>query len=307
MNKELLKENISNSITDILRKYNINDINISNMIMSINECIDNHIFEGIDVDVKDKIVAFNPNHQEYVDTNDPWNPTPIYNNVEGYKVISIFKRKDTENKIDGNPLIYALKNMKGWKFKNPSYDIFALLRRFVAVTKELKENFDVIITTPSSNRLNTEILYKISRLIKHEVSYKKFFCKYDADVVYETMIDFNWIDREYPTDAKNIHENVYNAICRMMRSKEDGGNDGTFSYKYINKAYRKYIIKSMYINDYFTNEEEYANTINGKKILVIDDTVTSGKTISDSAEAILDTYAPESITFLTLFSPLMKD
>lgn len=94
----------------------------------------------------------------------------------------------------------------------------------------------------------------------------------------------------------------------MKASKSEGSNDGNFSYKFFNKSFRKYVIKSMYINDRFTtNEEEYANTINGKKILVIDDTVTSGKTISDSAEAILDTYAPESITFLTLFSPLIKD
>lgn len=80
--------------------------------MSINETIDNHIFEGIDVDKENHIVSFNPNHQEYVDTNDPWNPKPIYNEVYGHKVISIFKRKDTENKLDENPVIYALKGIK---------------------------------------------------------------------------------------------------------------------------------------------------------------------------------------------------
>ena len=39
-------------------------------------------------------------------------------------------------------------------------------------------------------------------------------------------------------------------------------------------------------------------------VLIIDDTVTSGKTISDAAEAFKETYTPSSITFLTLLSPL---
>lgn len=56
-------------------------------------------------------VGFNPNHQKYVNTNDPWEPYPIYNNIDGYKVISVFEREITDDKQDGNPLIYALKSL----------------------------------------------------------------------------------------------------------------------------------------------------------------------------------------------------
>ena len=308
MNKELLKENISESVKDILKKYNISDINESNILISINNCIDN-IFEGIDIDQRKRLVSFNPNHQNYVDTNDPWNPKPIYNEVEGYKVISIFKRKETEDKHDGNPVIYALKDIRGWKFKNPSYDIFALLRRFVSVTKELKENFDVIITTPSSNKLNTEVLYRIRRLINHETSYEDFFYKYGANDVYENFLDTNYLETHYNEDEQeHIHDLLYEAISNMMKHKENKGNDGIFSYKFIlQQELRKCIIKSLGINKLYKDEITYGKYLNGKKILVIDDTVTSGKTISDSATAIKDMYDPESITFLTLFSPLERN
>ena len=309
MTKDELKNIILNTVNDTLIKYNINESDANNMIVTLNEYMDNHMFEGIDVDKDKRIVSFNPNHQNYVDTNDPWNPKPIYNEVDGYKVISIFKRKDTEDNLDGNPLIYALKSIRGWKFANPSYDIFALLRRFVAVTKELKENFDVIITTPSSNKLNREVLYKVIRLIKYNVSYDDFFQKLDANNVYENFLNTDWFDTHCKTvdEEEKIHNLIFHAICKMNKPKLKGGNDGIFSYKFLNKNLRNVILQSMYISDYYKDEITYGKYLNGKKILVIDDTVTSGKTISDSAEAILDTYAPESITFLTLFSPLIKE
>lgn len=39
---------------------------------------------------------------------------------------------------------------------------------------------------------------------------------------------------------------------------------------------------------------------------MLDDTVTTGKTISDSAQILTETFSPKSITFLTIFSPRVK-
>lgn len=272
----------------------------------IREELTEMIKEGIDIDHDKFTVSFNPNHQEYVDTNDPWNPKPIYNYIDGYKVISIFSRKLTDDTLDGNPLIYALKNDR-WQFKHPQYDILALLRRFVAVTKELKEKFDVIITTPSSNSLNTEILHKIIRLINYNKSFEDFFIKYTANEVYEGFIDSDWLDETYKNEEEKhkIHQLIYKAIRKMNLHKNKHGNNGIFSYKFIKPAkLRNAIIQSMYISDDFMDEITYGKYINGKNILIIDDTVTTSKTISDSADAIKEMYDPKSITFLTLFSPL---
>ena len=84
-------------------------------------------------------------------------------------------------------------------------------------------------------------------------------------------------------------------------------NNGVFSYKYIKpKEMRDIIIQSMFVSNEYKDDLEFGKYINGKRILVLDDTVTSGKTISDSANAILETFEPKDITFLTLFTPLQK-
>lgn len=224
------------------------------------EVINRLIGEGIDVDKTKMVVGFNPNHQNYINTNDPWNPKPIYTNVRGYKVISIFSREMTNDRLDGNPLIYVLKG-KDWQLKHPRYDILALLRRFVAVTKELNETFDTIITIPSSNSLNTEILHKIERIIPHENSFSDFFIKLTANDVYESFIDSEWLDRTYSDkDMRNkMHSRIYNALDRMCRSKSNGGNDGIFSYKFIKPIELRDAIKqSMRVSDEYQDEFSYA-------------------------------------------------
>ena len=265
-----------------------------------------NMVEGIDIDV-DSIphtVGFNPNHQEYVDTNDPWNPYPIYNTINGYKVISVFVRKRTDDRYDANPLLKALKGHKDWTFRDEHYDLMALLRRFVAVTKELNENFDVIITTPSNNQLNNRIFDIVERIIPHRAAIKDFFKKYNANFVLDYMIDDDLIAQMSNTQEQYIDckKEIERSIMRMNQK-----NNGIFSYKYIEEGYRKYVIQSMYISDNVKSNLELANVINGKRVLVLDDTVTSGKTISDSAEALMDTFDPFDITFLTLFSPLTKN
>jgi hypothetical protein len=272
----------------------------------VNKQVKQILEEGIDIDKRNMTVGFNHSHQKYVDTNDPWNPKPIYNTIDGYKVISIFQRKMTTDKMDGNPLIYALKK-KDWQLKHPQYDIMALLRRFVAVTKELQESFDVIITIPSSNSLNKEILKKIIRILPHQESYEDFFSKYSANEVYNDFIDSDWLQQTYQDgeERKRMHRMIYQSICKMNLPKTAKGNDGIFSYKFLKPTeLRNAIIQSMYISDDYSDEITFGSKINGKKVLVIDDTVTTGKTISDSADAIKEMYDPLSITFLTLLSPL---
>lgn len=247
---------------------------VDNIDNIIKESI-NSIVEGLDLDPVYGTVSLNPNHQNYVDTNNAWSPKVYHTTINGYKVISLFK-----NKWEHNPLIWALKNKK-WKFKNPHYDIMFLLRRLVAVTKELNEQFDVIITTPSASSLNNELLSKIERLIPHSKSYKNFFTKYSAKEVYDNL------------------PNTYKKKLGVYFQEMQRTNGGIFSYKYIPANLRSKIGETIRIN----KELDLANEINGKRILILDDTVTTGKTISDSAKALMSTFAPASITFFTIMTP----
>jgi predicted amidophosphoribosyltransferase len=72
-----------------------------------------------------------------------------------------------------------------------------------------------------------------------------------------------------------------------------------FSYKYIPTRLRDKIGNTIRINGGLN----LANEINGKRILILDDTVTTGKTLSDSAKALMSTFAPENITFFTIMIP----
>ena len=231
------------------------------------------VVEGLNLDPLYGDVSLDANHQDYVDTNDAWSPHPFYSRIGGYKVISIFR-----NKWNHNPLIWALKGKK-WRFKNPREDVMFLLRRFVAVTKELNERFDVIITTPSSSELNNRVLGIIERLIPHKYSFKEFFRKREASEVYNAL-------------PENVKINLRPYFEEMMR------NGNLFSYKYIPIGYRGLIGQTINVSDI-----SLGNKINGMRVLILDDTVTTGKTITDSAKALLDTFVPKSVTFLTLMTP----
>ena len=76
--------------------------------------IEHFIIEGIDVDSKNKTVKVNLNHEEGINTSINNNPT-VTKMSNGINVYSIFKRKSIPNiNLDGNPLVHALKNNKGW-------------------------------------------------------------------------------------------------------------------------------------------------------------------------------------------------
>ena len=44
--------------------------------------------------------------------------------------------------------------------------------------------------------------------------------------------------------------------------------------------------------------------INGQDILIIDDTISRGQSIKEACQIMLESYAPKSITVLTLLSKL---
>ena len=67
---------------------------------------------GIDI-INDNQILFNNTHQKLVNTNINSNPTTTI--VHNISIHSIYKRvKTRSNQWDGNPLIYALKNQKGY-------------------------------------------------------------------------------------------------------------------------------------------------------------------------------------------------
>lgn len=196
--------------------------------------------------------------------------------------------------------------MNNWRFNNPHQDIMNLLRRFVSVTKHLQMHFDTLLITPSNNTLNRVIFSYLIRLINFENSYSNFFLKLKVREVEEKYVDDNkliQLSKENNIPVERVRRDMHNAFDRMYIE-----NNGIFSYKYMKMLFHRDIIEqSLKLNFDKDEDMKYRNVINNKDVLVFDDTVASGKTLSDSANAIREQFDPKSITFLTLFSPLNSD
>lgn len=255
---------------------------------------DNYIIEGLNININDKTISLTDTHDKGIDFSLINNP--VYSKYKEYDVISIFKRTqltDTHNvQRDGNPFIYALKNKYGWKFNITNKEIYKYIRRFLEICKKINSRYDTIIITPSSSDLNEKFMKVISNQIKSKDILNEFFVKLSK----EEIIDDDLIDKEQlRNDYGNSYEIVLEEINRSFRRMK-----GTsFEAKMMNKKYLKYI---KYISS--NNDEDVRSKIDDKDILLLDDTISSGETISQCINGVLSNFVPKSITIITLLSKL---
>jgi hypothetical protein len=266
----------------------LNDLEILNNV---------YLIEGIDIDVRNKKVGFNPNHEDNINTSIILNPTT--NNINGMTVYSIFKRDRNDNhNYDGNPLIYALKGINGWEFINPKEDIINLLKQFIYITRKISLNYDTIMIVPSKNELNIKFLHRLNKIINSKNVITDYLEKLSSYEVYDEYIDWNKMYNDNP-DEFEINERLLNRYFSDM----ENNNSGFFSFKFIkNPELRKYIKKTMKVNEIKTLD--YSNFFNNKDVLVLDDTISSGKSISETTTLLSEMFIPKSITVITLFSNL---
>lgn len=240
------------------------------------------IFEGIDINFKTMTVNVDLDHENGVDTGTIINPT--YTSINGYDVISIFKRK-TYTGGDGNPLIYALKGIKGWKINTK--DIIKLLKQFIKICNKIEPKYDTIIKITSSSELNNQFLYRLNKIIRCDNVIDTLFNKLEKSEVYDNCLEY-----------KNISEDDMKKIDSGFEKMGDN-----FTFKDIPVDVRHYF-KKVWSDTYIGDEINVADKINGKKVLILDDTIASGQTISSFAQSVIDMYEPESITIITLFSKI---
>ena len=256
---------------------------------------DNYIVEGLNININDKTVSLTDTHNKGIDFSLINNP--VYDTHKEFNVISIFKRTqlaDTNNvQRDGNPFIYALKNKNGWKFKITDEEIHKYIRRFLEICKKIKSKYDTIIITPSSSNINEKFMKVISKQVDADKVINEYFVKLSK----EEIIDDDLIDKEQlRKDYGNSYERVLAEINRSFRRMKGKSFEAK---KKIKKEYLKYI---KYIST--NNDENLRQYIDNKDILLLDDTISSGETISQCIDGILSNFIPKSITIITLLSKL---
>lgn len=260
---------------------------------------DEFIEEGIDFDPSTKTVSFNPSHEDNVDTSVENNPTIDGNLVPNVKVWSIFKRKKGL-RGDGNPLVYALKGEGGWSF-NTNDDRIAIEKQFDIIASKFASMYPIGITIlmPSGNDLNNRIAEVIMSKSKDTELIEGVICKITTEEVDKIVLDFNSKFREYYKD--NFNE-AYYELGRYL-DEMDKQRNGYFSRHLItNNKMRDILDITLKLSD--DRFAEFANKINGQDILIIDDTISRGQSIKEACKIMSESYAPKSITVLTLLSKL---
>ena len=256
-----------------------------------------YIVEGININSNDKTISLTDEHEKGVDFSLVNNP--VYDKYKDFDVISIFKRSklvdDTNTERDGNPFIYALKEKKGWTFDITNDEIFRYIKRFLEICKKINNTYDTIVITPSSTNINERFMKVISKQVQAENIVREFLVK----IKKEEIIDDNLIDKEQITkDYPNNYNEVITKISRSFRRME--GAD--FEAKHMDKKYLKYV-KYIGVN----NDLNIRPMIDGKDILVLDDTISSGTTVSQCIDGITSNFTPKSITIVTLLSKLKEN
>lgn len=260
---------------------------------NINE-FDNYIIEGLNINPISKTVSLTDSHNKGIDFSLVNNP--VYDKYKQYDVISVFKRTelyDIDNRQrDGNPFIYALKNKNGWKFNITNEEIYKYIKRFLEICHKIKSTYDTIIITPSISNINERFMKVISKQVKSKNIINEFFTKTTIEeIVDDDLIDKYQIQKDYPKDFNKVIFEIHRSF-RRMKGK-------FFEAKYVDKKYLKYI---KYIS--LNNDENLRQYIDNKNILLLDDTISSGETISQYIDGILSNFMPKSITIITLLSKL---
>ena len=105
---------------------------------------------------------------------------------------------------------------------------------------------------------------------------------------------------------RQVYRDNFNEAFQQLRDYLEIMNQergGYFSRHFIlNKKMRNVLDMTFKLSDdYFA---KYANKINGQNILIIDDTISRGQSIKEACQIMMESYAPKSITVLTLLSKL---
>lgn len=244
--------------------------------LSNRELNDIPLYEGINIDIETKSVSFTDSHEDYVDTslsNNPKNKIGVY---------SVFTRKESKDArvSDGNPLVYALKNINGWSISEEDKE--ALWGRITNILDKINKDFSVVITAPSSSSLVSLFANRVQLRYPTALIYDTCLLKRTKEEIFETMAP--WSDY---SDAEI--QKISKAFSKMK-------------YWFEAKHYPKELLSRLETDIVKINSDfkDGLNILN-KDILIIDDVISSGFSLGSCANAINESYSPNSITNLVLF------
>ena len=233
---------------------------------------------GIDLNIKQ--VIYNSTHQERVDTSIHLNSNWLRNKT--VLTATLLKRRRTKDNLDGNPLIYALKNLNDYTIdKKNLYPILknALKNLNIALNQR---KYDLILCIPSSGFIVKKLGQSVKkRLPQSTISHYVLQKCINKDII--QSIDLSTI-------TNKRHRNDVKEVLKKLKSREGA----QFILKEIKGNIREYFNPIKINNPYLIK--------NARNILLLDDALSSGTTLF-YAQKLIKTINPsvnvEAICFLS--------
>ena len=290
--------------------------------------LDGGVSEGIDLyprtDAFGKIrgvgVDFNQSHSKGLATSKEDEPTMVDFDVsdlqlgtDSIQVYSILKRTPMRHlgkSVDCNPLVYAFKGERGYEFKTAyarlqfEEIIKSVLDKFVHIYFDLLHgDAQATVVLPSGNALNSWFACKLEEaakrlghdLLLHDRALRKLSVEEFRDrILDEPTSDFNsWLNT-LPEAKQEEKMELLDGYLEDMELE----HGGLFAFHYVkDRDIRSHITKTMEL------DEKYGDLVNAN-ILLVDDTMSQGRSLKDACLKLHEAYRPKSMVALTLFSQL---
>ena len=154
----------------------------------------------------------------------------------------------------------------------------------------------------SGGKLDRYIANVVMSKSKHADLIEGLIRKLTTEEVEQIVLDFDSTFRKYYKDDFNTKFFQLGDYLDEMENKRNG----SFSRHLIKDSEMRNILdKTLKLSD--DAYARFANKINGQDILIIDDTISRGQSIKEICSIIQESYAPKSITVLTLLSKLNEN
>tara|TARA_R110002124_G_scaffold96572_1_gene241369 strand:+ start:411 stop:1133 length:723 start_codon:yes stop_codon:yes gene_type:complete len=208
-----------------------------------------------------KIVEHDDGHSRKVVTDLAKNPTRA--TLSGKTVHYVLRRvQDRDHGDDGNPLIYALKGLRAYTFKEGHREI--VLDRARAIIRKIESDFDGLIICPSSNAFNDEFGELLRGAFKLDLIASDWLGK---ATVKEAIAELELTISALKGGKLRAAENQ----LRIWRSLPEGTD---ISMKRVDNKIRTYV------NPIAAREQADLSVY--EHVLVADDLMTSGATLNST-------------------------
>ena len=234
-------------------------------------------------------VSIDLSHNDGVDMSLSGNPTVM--TVDDLQVFSLFRRRRlSTTEADGNPLIYALKGLKGYAIDDAGKEAMwgAADKIFRAWTCPWKPSH--VVSIPSRHSVSFDLASWVASFLEVDHVSAPMVCKKTVTEVLE--------EAEALKDRGAVPKRDLKAFKKQLGLLSSAPPGKTFQMKEIDVSVRQYL--------HPWRISEKAKDFIGHDLLLVDDLIGTGASLSTCANCLVEN-GHSVVGGMSLFSPLDRE